>query len=345
MDQEPILNKELFNAFSTNYDPPHWIIENLQESGDPGVRTALAEALAAIPSSSADQLDKNTLARLEITFRSKDRLERAKLHLLCCVAARALHQARLTEISKSATERPKPYDHPVLNNLTVDAEGLVPLSSFKICGDALCCNGYAFFILPAVPATNANYWLLQNIQRKGLVDSVSVRLDPLLHGPESELAGHFYRMDVYGRPLDWERIRSLRETEHGRWMPGSLSSKSLFTDYAWIPHEHEVDFLCEELPPLNEAEDRCARYLHAIYDKRSNRLTHFDGAVRAYTPSELDGRQNAHVRNAGKVGQRIKVFRTDQPIDPDTMGDIAQAFFVWNYDVARYFGASVPSGI
>jgi hypothetical protein len=34
-----------------------------------------------------------------------------------------------------------------------------------------------------------------------LSDSVSVRLDPLLHGPADQLRGRFYRMDVYGRPM------------------------------------------------------------------------------------------------------------------------------------------------
>lgn len=340
-----MLNRKLFDAFSQSYDPPNWIIESLRESNDTEIRIAVIAALEAIPTSVAAQVDEETHVKLEIIFRSKDRDDRARLHLVSSAVAQELHQMRMAEVCNQTNGRPKPYDHPILNGISVDAEGLVPLSAFQIKGDALCCNDQAFFVLPAVPASNANYWLLQNIQRKGLVNSVSVRLDPLLHGPETELAGNFYRMDVYGRPLDWDRIRSLREIEHGRWMPGTLSTKSLFTDYAWTPHADEVDFVCEELPPIVEVESRGARYLHAIYDKRSNCLTHLDGAIRFYTPSELDTREKVHVRNAGKIGRRTKVFRTDQPVDPATLSDIVQAFFVWNYDVARYFGAPVPDGI
>jgi hypothetical protein len=340
-----MLNRKLFDAFSQSYDPPHWIIEGLLESDDAEVQMAIIAALEAIPTSEAAQVDEDTDAKLEIIFRSRDHAERARLHLVSSAASQELYQTRMAEVCNHAKDRPKPYDHPLLSGIPVDAEGLVPLSEFQIKGDALCYKGHAFFVLPAVPASNANYWLLQNIQRKGLVNSVSVRLDPLLHGPETELAGNFYRMDVYGRPLDWDRISSLREIEHGRWMPGKLSTKSLFTDYAWIPHANEVDFLCEELPPVAQVQERGARYLHAIYDKRSNCLTHLDGAIRSYEAFELATREKAHVRNAGKMGRRSKVFRTDQPIDAETMGDIVQAFFVWNYDVARYFGAPVPDDI
>lgn len=340
-----MLNRKLFNVFSRSYDPPHWVIEGLLESDDTEVRMAIIATLEAVPASEIDQVDEDTHAKLEIIFSSSDRAERARLHLVSSAVAQELHQTRMAEVCNHANGRPKPYDHPLLIDIPVDTEGLVPLSTFQIKGDALCYNGHAFFVLPAVPASNANYWLLQNIQRKGLVNSVSVRLDPLLHGPETELAGYSYRMDVYGRPLDWDRIRSLREIEHGRWMPGKLSTKSLFTDYAWTPHADEVDFICEELPPVVAVENRGSRYLHAIYDKQRNTLTHLDGAIRFYTPSELDSRERMHVRNAGKAGRRTKVFRTDQPVDPATMGDIVQAFFVWNYDVARYFGAPIPDGI
>ena len=340
-----ILSQELFNAFSQSYDPPHWIIEKLQKSGDAEVRAALVAALEAIPATAVGQLDENIHSMLEHTFLSRDRDERAKLHVLSRIVEQELHQRRLAEISNGTNSRPKPYDHLALLDVTVDAEGLVPLSEFKIDGDALCCKGHAFFVLPAIPAFNSNYWLLQNIQRLGLVNAVSVRLDPLLHGPETELAGRFYRMDVYGRPLDWDRIRSLRDQEHGKWTPGNLSRKSLFTDYVWNPHANEVDFICEELPPLLEVESRGARYLHAVFDKQSNCLSHLDGAIRAYTSSELESRARLHVRNAGKMGRRIKVFRTDHPIETATMGDIVSAFFVWNYDVMRYFDPSVPDGL
>lgn len=336
------IHKTLLDAFSTSYDPPHWIIEKLITSDDNEVRSALKSALDAVPTSAVDELDDDIHAKLDLVFRSGDRDERVRLHVVCTAVERAMHQARIAEISNAEKKRSKPYDHPILCDIPVDEEGLVPLSAFKLKGDALCYKGHAFFVLQALPASNANYWLLQNIVRHGLTNSMRIRLDPLLYGPEKDLAGHFYRMDVYGRPLDWDRIRSLREVEHGRWMSGKRSTKSLFTDYAWMPHADEVDFLCEELPLIAEVQARGARYLHAVYDKRANCLIHLDGAIRAYDLPDLEQREKEHVRNAGKMGSRTKVFRTDQPVSPDTMSDIVQAFFVWNYDVARYFGAPIP---
>lgn len=168
-----------------------------------------------------------------------------------------------------------------------------------------------------------------------------MRLDPLLYGPADQLRGRFYKATIYGRELDWERIRQLREVEHGSWMPGKLSRHYLKTDYAWVPHENEVDFLCEELPVSAEATIRGSRYLHAIYDKSNNQIKHLDGAIRIMTLDQLTSRAAGHVRNSGKVGKRIKTFRTHRPIPPDALSAIAQAFYFWNYDVARYFGSPV----
>lgn len=335
------ISEELFSTFARSYDPPSWIIKGLQQSGEPGVKDSLNAALEAIPAAAIGEVDEKTHVMLDLKFSNIDRDERARLHIVSCMIERELYQRRASEIRR-INGRPRPFDHPALQDVAVDSDGLVPLSEFRINGDALCRNGHAFFVLPAVPSFNANYWLLQNIQRQGVVDAVSVRLDPFVNGPEAELAGRFYRMDVYGRALNWDRIRALRVPEHGQWFPDNLSSDSSFTDYVWSPDISEVEFLCEELPSPSAVEVRGSRYLHAIFDKQSNCFTHLDGAVRVYTTPELEHRSTLHVRNAGKMGQRIKVFRTDHHISPAAMGDMASAFFVWNYDVARYFSSSTP---
>jgi hypothetical protein len=257
--------------------------------------------------------------------------------------ALSIEQHRLAALAADLHgNKSAPYDHPALARLAVDAEGLVPLAAFELDGDALCINGHAFFVAPPVPGSNAPYWLLQEFRRRKLVQSVRVRLDPLLFGRQDDLRGRFYRSLVFGQPLDWKRVRGLRAPEFGSWAPGKMSRKYHVTDYAWIPHDSEVDFLCEELPLAGEICERGARYLHAIYDKRSDRLSHLDGAIRIYTTDEIDRRSATHVRKAGKIGRRVKVFRTDAAVDRDSLSAIAEAFFVWNWDVARYFGAPVP---
>jgi hypothetical protein len=337
-----MLEEALIDAFACRYEPPYWIIEDLLEAGPGPVRTALREAIEAVSSVAIVGMARDARAESKQMFRNGDPELQNRLYLVARDVAIAVQRRRIAEITRRTPKgRAAPYDHPSLAHVEVDRDGLVPLNAFALDGDALCINGYEFLMLPAVPGANANHWLLQQLGRHALVDAVSVRLDPLLHGPTGSLSGHFYRMDVYGRPLDWNRIRNLQSPDHGRWLPGNLSRSSLFTDYAWVPHDDEVDFICEELPPRDEVGERGSRYLHAVYDRRHHRITHLDGAVRVYNADELTSREASHVRNAGKVGTRVKVFRSDHQIDPDVLGDLAQSYFVWNYDVARYFGAPV----
>jgi hypothetical protein len=147
----------------------------------------------------------------------------------------------------------------------------------------------------------------------------------------------FYRMWMYGRPIDWERLRHLRQPEHGRWHPDGLSHKSGFTDFSWEPRSDGIHFLGEEVPKVESCASEASRYLHAIYNPTSEKIEHFDGALRIFTPEEIGLRHSLHVRKGGKLGVRKKVFRTDAPIERNAFSVIAQAFFVWNKDVRRYF--------
>jgi hypothetical protein len=54
-------------------------------------------------------------------------------------------------------------------------------------------------------------------------------------------------------------------------------------------------------------------------------------------------RHTKHVRNAGKMGLRKKVFKIDTPIAREAFSLIAQAFFVWNYDLTTYFRETLSS--
>lgn len=50
-----------------------------------------------------------------------------------------------------------------------------------------------------------------------------------------------------------------------------------------------------------------------------------------------------HLRKSGKAGIRRKIFRIDHPIDREAFSLIAQAFFVWNNDLATYFSETLFS--
>jgi hypothetical protein len=169
-----------------------------------------------------------------------------------------------------------------------------------------------------------------------------VRLDPLLVSRIEDYAGLEYKMLVYGRALDWDRLMQLKEEEHGRWQPGRLTRGVANTEFVWSPRHREVHFQCEELLVRERAIGWGCRYLHAILDRDSRRVSHLDGALRFMTSEDLDVRQGCHLRRADKVGTRVKIFRTDVPVEPECFSEVAPQFFVWNYDVARYFGNDIP---
>jgi len=240
--------------------------------------------------------------------------------------------------------RPRPYGLPALEDLEIADDHLVSLLDFDFDGARLIRNGFAFLVLATTGSPNSTHWLLRAIYNQGLENRTRVRLDPFLYGPASAFPAMFYRMWMYGRPLDWPRVEALREPDHGRWLPGALSHRCEFTDYAWIPRAGEAHFVCEEVPTVEDVPVDGARYFHAIYAKQAKSIQHFDGAIRLYTMTEIEARHDVHARNAGKMGLREKVFLTDGPVSSDALSEIAQTFFVWNEDVQQYFGHTLVSG-
>ena len=135
----------------------------------------------------------------------------------------------------------------------------------------------------------------------------------------------------------------LKEPHHGQMRADGAKDSGEVTDFVWEPRNDGIHFVCEELPSPRFVDWRAARYLHSIYDPGSKIIVHFDGALRIYTGEQLRERQKQHVRNAGKAGTRIKIFRIDKPLERDAFSLVAQAFFVWNTDLATYFRQTLKS--
>ncbi len=238
---------------------------------------------------------------------------------------------------------PPPLHHPALKGIAPAMDHLVPLNDFEWSGNRLVRNDFAFLPLSPVESPNSQYWFLNELFKLGRSAQAFVRLDPFLNDSARELTVMAYRMMVYGRPLDWPRIRNLKEEEHGQWMPGRDKRGVEVTDYAWTPRGEEVHFRCEELPIQESIRLRGSRYLHAIYIPSRDEFIHLDAAVRVFTAGEWQQRMKTrHVRKAGQVGRRHKVFRIDTPISTDTFSNLCAQFYVWNSDVQRYFGADIP---
>jgi len=258
--------------------------------------------------------------------------------------SREIARRKLALVSGEAGgARSAPYHLSALADLRMDDDHLVPLSAFRFDGSRLLRNGFAFSVLTTTSAPNSSYWLLGKLYSERLDARASVRLDPFLFGPEDQFPAMFYRMWMYGVPLNWERLANLQQPEHGRWLPASPRRENQFTDFCWSPRADGIHFVCEEVPRIEYCSFDSARYLHAIYNPRSEKIEHFDGALRVFELEEATRRHDLHVRNSGKLGRREKVFRTDEPIERDRFSVVAQAFYVWNEDVRRYFTQGCPA--
>jgi hypothetical protein len=310
-------------------------------SHDSRVVRAFEAYLAALPEDAVSA----TLKDPQFCFfasRAADQDQEARIWLTERALQMEIPRRRVCRLRSQAMEsRPTPYDIPALSDAPVDSEHLVPLTAFTYDGSRLCRNDFAFLALCTAKSPNSTYWLLTALYEAGVAERTSVRLDPFLWGPADVFPAMFYKMWVYGQPMDWDRLERLTAPEHGRWFPGPLSHESAFTDFVWSPRGPEVHFIAEEVPRLDDAETDGARYLHAVYQPRTRTISHLDGAVRVYTRDELERRHSTHVRQAGKAGLREKVFRLDAPIPRETLSTIVQAFYVWNQDVVEYFTVTV----
>lgn len=239
--------------------------------------------------------------------------------------------------------RPAPYDEPELADLTVSPDGLVPMVEFTVEEGVLLRSGRAYTILPTTTSENSSYWIIRALISGGLQNYTSVRLDPLMRGSAQNFPRMAYRMLWWGPPLLWNDVGNIKRESFGRWAPAALSNKSEFTDFAWVIRGDEIHLFLEEIPKRNDIAVAGSRYFHVIFSKKNECVIHLDGAIRIYSESEWDKRCDVSVHRTGKVGKRIKVFRIDEPIKPDMVSSLGSTYFVWNYDVSHFFGASVPS--
>lgn len=235
-----------------------------------------------------------------------------------------------------------PYNSKNLHGLKIDKNNLVSAFEFLPFINGYRLNDYVYQLTPMLDSSNSSYWIAQTIS--SLVHSnklnFKIRLDPFIEIHHKIYYPMMYKMTIYGKPLDWERLKTLREDEHGRWMNDDLSNNKI-TDYVWRPDGSELHFTCEELPSSNEIEYRGSRYFHAILDKKTGITKHCDGAIRIYNADELEYRLKYHVKSSEvrKIGKRVKVFQIDEKIDQGSLVLLVTNYMVWNNDVFNYFNS------
>lgn len=238
--------------------------------------------------------------------------------------------------------RQKPYDQDDFVGIDVDDQGLVSVRQLRSDYFSLFNKDYAYQLCPCLDQFNSSHWLglliLNETFKNG--KNFKIRLDPLMKEPVQTFRPYMALMQLYGKKLDWERLKSLQSEEFGQWLGDGLSTSSIMTtDYVWRPEKHEVHFTCEELPKPECITTRGSRYFHAIFDKRSGKITHCDGALRIYNQSEIENRQKFHVRQpeVRKIGKRVKLFLINDEIDQELFMSLATNFLVWNEDAISCF--------
>ena len=340
--QETVLDPDVLNFFAAGSCAPMFSLPDIARDSVHPFHDRLHEQLERVPGQEIERLITDRRFRFFHNGTRAALSKKAKEWYIIELLGGEIPLMRRRLLTQGFfADRPEPYCHPALADIEITHDFLVPLREFDTGCGGLEREGFVFSMIPVTESVNASYWLARTLTTS-LHDEVLVRLDPLLISPLEDYRTTLYRMLVYGRSLDWDRFAQLHEEDHGRWHPGKLTSGVKCTEYVWSPRENEVHFRCEELIDANRALRWGCRYLHAVYQPNTERIVHLDGALRFLSDDEFASRQSCHLRHAGKIGNRIKLFRIDAPVKREHLVEIAPQFFVWNYDIARYFGDDVP---
>jgi len=326
-------------AFASSHVHVDWQVSDFLGQKTNPIKDSLEELMLSID----DESVRAHMSRPEFRFLHDGadealRAREARKEIISRAIDQRVNQERMQLLRATCPrDRVPPYNHPALLDLPISDDNLVDLNALHSSERLLQRNGFVFELAPTLPAVNSSYWLMQNlrIQDEGILKSI--RLDPLAIQSRDSYRAIEYKMWVYGVPLDWGQIASLKQDLLGRWMPDDLIGTGVaFTDVVWSPRAKEVHFICEEVPSRDRIYERGSRYSHAIYLPQEGHFIHVDGAIRYYSNDEEESRLNKHVRNVGKAGQRVKIFRAEGSIATDVWGGLVASFFVWNRDVMNY---------
>lgn len=336
------IDDPLFVYFASNpLDPLPLLQEVVRDDKHPYHRTTM-DALMNVPKAEVDNTIDDPKFRFCLTTDDPVSVElEARTEYLARFLQKEIPRRKYQLLLEQHSQhRPPPYDHKAIADLPFDDDCLISIDHFAVLPGAFERNGFRFTMLPVAPGSNSSFWLHNYIRSHASTGSMRVRLDPWVWGPVSTFQPMEYRMWVWGKPLNWAALLTLREPLHGRWTRDPLSSQDiLFTDFVWQPSKTELTFTCEEIQSSETIDYRGTRYFHAIYSKTDAQIHHCDGAIRILTKTEYGLRGHYHVKDAEvrKTGKRIKVFRTAAVVPTDYFCGLASAFYVWNQDFLNYF--------
>jgi hypothetical protein len=321
-------------------DPFFAVAEIIHNTTHPYQNAVLTDLNDINHSELASYVKEHEIDKLLEISQNKDLEERK--HFLIHRLQTEIASERLVSLTDKSS-RPKPYNQQNLTDLLIDDNNLADISSFDLSSGGFQYKDFIYNLAPITGGSNSSYWITQAIiyiyYDSGL--PFKIRLDPFIEIKPKEYNPMMYKMYIYGKQLNWNRLKSLQTIDDGKWLNEKSYSDIGVTDYVWHPSEEEVHFTCEELPKGNQLKVRGSRYFHAIFDKKTEKVKHCDGAIRVYDEIEFSKRSAFHIKNSEvrKIGKRVKIFQLDEPVDQSVFGNLITNFFVWNYDVMSYFGA------
>jgi len=323
--------------FAASTGAPLFDVPTVYQDADHPWHTALVTDLAGI---TTEELMLFKQSRSVFLHHIEDRPDRdMQLRIYYTITQLQLEIGQWRKRLLSDRTQLAPYDHPDLKDVPVDKDGLVSLSAFQPYDGGFCLQDEVFTMAPSTNQTNACYWLLQELHDPLLFDRVKIRLDPLIHQPKALFHPMHFRMQVYGKKLDWERIRQLSTPEQLEFVPDAELTRDVGkTELVWKPNGDEIHLTCEELPTEDCLSYRGSRYFHAIFDRRTGIIDHCDGAIRYYDADSYIERRRYHIKanEATKAGIRIKIFHVAEPSHASLI-NLVTSYFVWNQDVFDYF--------
>lgn len=334
-----------YKYFSESTIPPIFeVFEVINDKRHPEYKNLISDFKNFPESDFQNYIDKHNIENKLSDSQNQDigKIAYFMVHIL----SNAIFEERIKELLEEEN-RPAPYQSDNLNQIPLEKNNLVFTKNFDLSNRRLEFNKMVYQITPSIFAENSSYWLSNLILNAAIQLDLNfkIRLHPFIEIPSSNYSAMEYRMNVYGKPLDWEKLLNLKNEDFGQWFDEKDYNRNGITDYVWSPQKNnEIHFTCEELPkPGNN--NLVSRYFHSIFNKETGEIKHCDGAIRIYNRKELENRSNFHIRNSEvrKIGKRIKIFQYDtkdnseRELSKEMFSLLAINFFVWNEDVINYF--------
>ena len=195
-----------FKYFSESTIPPLFeVFEVLNDTEHPEYKNLISDFESFPASDFQKYIDENNI---ENKLSDSQDQEIGKIgYFMVHIFSNAIFEERIGELLKEEN-RPAPYNSNNLNKLPLEKNNLTFIKNFDLSNRRLEFNNNVYQITPSIFAENSSYWLSNLILNAAIQLDLNfkIRLHPFIEIPSSDYSAMEYRMNVYGKPLDWEKL-------------------------------------------------------------------------------------------------------------------------------------------